>query len=155
MQFRQPRRTQPQVQHRAVAAAQAQEGPPTGKLVNRGYGGRGNRRVPGEGIRNRRPQHHPLGGSGHNAQGHVQLAGQRLRVGDAHVVEAHFLRQPRSAGNIREIVGEHGDAEFHVIHNSLFVSHCQAFSVPAARLLILPSAVAAKLEQRTAAGLIG
>ena len=113
MQLRQPRRTQPQVQHRAVAAAEAQEGPTAGKLVNRGYGRGGNRRVPGEGIGDRRPQHHPLGGRGHNAQGYVQLAGQRLGVGDAHIVEAHFLRQPRSAGNIRETVGEHGDAEFH------------------------------------------
>ena len=57
-------------------------------------------------------------------QGYVQLPGQRLGIGDANVVEAHFLCQARPAGNIREIVGEHGDAEFHGIHNSPLVSRC-------------------------------
>ena len=47
MQLRQPRRTQTQVQHRAVAAAQAQEGPAAGKLVNRGYGRGGDCRMSG------------------------------------------------------------------------------------------------------------
>ena len=101
------------VQHRAVAAAEAQEGATAGKLVNRGYGGGGHRRVPSERITDRRPEHHPLGGSGHDAEGDVQLAGQRLGISDSNVVEAHFLGQSRSAGNIREVVGEHGDAEFH------------------------------------------
>ena len=68
MQLRQPCRTQPQVQHRAVAAAEAQEGATAGKLVNRGYGGGGHRRVTSQGIADRRPQHHPLGRRGHNAR---------------------------------------------------------------------------------------
>ena len=113
VQFREARRAQSQVQHGAVAAAQAEERTALGQLVDGGDGGSGDRRVAGQRVAHRRAQHDPLGGGCHDAEGNVQLAGQRLRISHAHVVEPHLLGQPGASRDILQVVREHSNAEFH------------------------------------------